>query len=85
MQKHIENYLSHFNYGPEDVIICEIPGCGQRGVDVHHIIPRSKFGKKRKDEQDSVNNLIGLCRSHHDDAHNNVLTKEYLQDLISKR
>lgn len=85
MQPHTVNYFNHFGYGPEDFIECEIPNCNQKAVDIHHIIPRSKFGKKRKDEQDDITNLIGLCRAHHDDAHNNILTKEYLQSLTLAR
>lgn len=38
-------------------------------ADVHHIIKRSKFGSRRKEEQDSIENLIGLCRSCHERSH----------------
>jgi len=37
--------------------------------DIHHIEPRSSFGSKRKDEQDKIENLIGLCRECHNKAH----------------
>ena len=51
---------------------CEIPLCNNLLQDVHHIIPRSKFGKKRKDEQDKIENLVGLCRDCHNKADANV-------------
>ncbi len=77
MQPHVNNYLKHFGYTIADVIMCEV--CeNARANDVHHIIPRSKFGKKRKSEQDDVSNLIALCRKCHDKAHDGTLSKEYL-------
>jgi len=48
---------------------------------LHHITPRSKFGSKEKAKQDNIENLIALCRFHHEQAHANILTKEYLTDL----
>lgn len=50
-------------------------------MDIHHIIPRSKFGSKRKDEQDDIKNLMALCRKHHDEAHAEKLSKEYLKGV----
>jgi len=41
--------------------LCRI--CGQPAVDVHHIVFRSHGGK------DSEQNLICLCRTHHEQAH----------------
>lgn len=85
MQKHTQNYLSFFGHKIAEDCFCEIPGCPKNSVDIHHIIPRSKFGTKTKDKQDHISNLIGLCRIHHEDAHNNTLTKEYLLNLVSER
>lgn len=81
MQKHIKVYTQYFNthsnYYP-----CEV--CNKQAVDIHHIIPRSKFGKKTKDQQDKIENLIALCRPCHEDAHANKLTKEHLQQIHLK-
>lgn len=85
MQNHTKVYFEHFNLAPGDYIQCEIPGCGKQGVDLHHIIPRSKFGKKRKDEQDKVENLICLCRDCHDSADANKLTDEFLFGITKNR
>jgi len=69
--------MTHFGYTEADYISCEVCNSKQ-AVDIHHVIPRSKFGSKRKDEQDKIENLIALCRSYHDKAHSGELTKEYL-------
>lgn len=77
MQKHTKNYLDHHGYTTADFIPCEV--CGAKSVDIHHIEPRSKFGSKRKEEQDNINNLIALCRICHDKAHSYEYSKEFLR------
>ena len=71
MQKHVHNYLKHYNQCWDDFgrlhIRCEV--CWMEAVDLHHIIPRSKFWKNRKEEQDRVENIIALCRFCHEKAH----------------
>jgi 5-methylcytosine-specific restriction endonuclease McrA len=83
MQPHIINYHKALGYIPGMWIACEV--CYATSVDIHHIIPRSKFGSKRKAEQDHVSNLIALCRDCHNLAHENKITKEQLQTIVSKR
>lgn len=69
---HVKNYFEAHGYDKSSVIVCE--ACKVKAaVDIHHIIPRSKFGRKRKDEQDAADNLIALCRGCHDLAHKNKL------------
>lgn len=77
MQKHVKNYLAHHGLSGYEFIACET--CGGKSVEIHHIIPRSKFGSKRKDEQDAPDNLIALCRACHDRAHNGEYSIEYLK------
>lgn len=79
MQKHTVVYFLYFSYDISSFVPCEL--CGKQAVDVHHIIKRSKFGKKRKHEQDLIGNLIGLCRNHHDQAEANTLSREYLTEV----
>jgi hypothetical protein len=67
MQKHVENYFKALGYDESDTIICE--ACGQVACDVHHVTPRSKFGRLRKMERDDIENLIALCRLCHEEAH----------------
>ena len=43
--------------------------CGKPGVEVHHIVPRSKFGKNGVEIRDDESNLILLCRECHEKAH----------------
>lgn len=67
MQKHTKIYMQHFNYGIDDFIPCE--ACGAKAVDVHHINGRGK-GK------DNINNLMALCRKHHNLAHSEISKNE---------
>lgn len=83
MQKHTKNYFAHFGYDISDIIMCEVCKIRQ-SVDIHHVIPRSRFGKKRKEEQDNVNNLIALCRECHDKAHANLINEEIKQCIESR-
>lgn len=78
MKKHTHIYFEFFNYVPDEWIPCEV--CDDidqpsLAVDVHHIIPKGMGGSKQKDY---IENLIGLCRRHHNEAHDNKLSKEYL-------
>ena len=84
MQKHIKNYLEYYGIDQNEVI-CE--ACWLPAVDIHHIIPKSKFGKKTKHLQDDISNLIWLCRTDHQKAHFQIepyLTKEELNDIHSR-
>jgi 5-methylcytosine-specific restriction endonuclease McrA len=79
MQKHIKVYFNHYGLDEHSFIACEV--CKAKAVDIHHIVFRSKFGKKTKDQQDAIENLIALCRECHNKAHDNKLTKEWLLEL----
>ena len=79
MKKHTQIYLDHFGYSGYEFMPCEC--CGSACVDVHHIEPRSKFGKTMKWLQDAIENLIGLCRICHDKAHDGTYDKEYLKEI----
>lgn len=64
--KHTEVYMKHFGYGEQDFIPCE--ACGEKAVDIHHI--RNRNGKN-----DVIENLIAICRRHHEMAHS---SKQYV-------
>lgn len=96
LPKHVQNYFDAFGYDESSFVACEM--CAARkwqlrtaqyngGTEIHHVEPRSRFGSKRKDEQDSVTNLVALCRAHHDLAHgpNSREIKQELKDIISNR
>ena len=57
---YIKTYLDHFEYKVLSDVICE--ACGNQAADVHHIHGRGK-GK------DVIDNLMALCREHHEMAH----------------
>ena len=77
MQEHTKIYYDYYGYNEGDFIPCEVDG--RIAVDIHHIEYRSKFGSKNKAAQNSIRNLIALCRDCHNKAHKNILNKEYLK------
>ena len=71
MQKHIKVYMDYFDYKVQSEIMCE--ACGSPANDIHHIHGRGK-------DKDVIENLIALCRKHHDMAHsskNHVTPDEF--------
>lgn len=73
MKKHVYNYFKHYGYVCQEEVMCEI--CGSPAQDLHHI----QYGRYKRD--DSVQNIIALCRHHHNEAHQNKLTREYLTKI----
>jgi 5-methylcytosine-specific restriction endonuclease McrA len=82
MQKYAKNYLEYFGYTVADFIPCEC--CGAKSHDFHHIVPRSKFGKNNKEEQDRVENVMALCRLCHVRYGQNKRYNDFLQELHNK-
>lgn len=82
MQKYTKNYLEYFGYTVADFIPCEC--CGSQSHDFHHIVPRSKFGKNNKEEQDRVENVMALCRLCHVRYGQNKRYNDFLQELHNK-
>ena len=70
MKRHTRTYMRHHGYGEQDFVPCEV--CGSRCVDVHHIHGRIS---------DDIDNLIGLCRACHTDAHDGKITKDELLNI----
>lgn len=79
MLNHVKIYFQYFDYTNQNEILCEV--CTKPATDIHHIIPRSKFGSKRKAEQDNISNIMALCRQCHEYAHAEILTKQCLQNI----
>lgn len=73
MKPHTKIYLKHFNYGQDDFIPCEI--CNERAVDIHHIEARGMGGTK---QQDTIGNLMALCRGCHVEFGDK---KQHIEDL----
>jgi 5-methylcytosine-specific restriction endonuclease McrA len=79
MQKHVSNYFKAHDLNPYEALMCKVcKVC--KAADIHHIMPRSKFGTKTKHLQDLPSNLIPLCRECHDKAHAEKYSKEFLYD-----
>ena len=68
-----KKYLKHFEYGEQSYVPCEV--CGSPGNDIHHVNYRSLGGTN------DIENLMALCRYHHDLAHSGGLSAEQLQEI----
>ena len=83
MQKHTKIYFDYYkiDYDPvsgwHDWIKCELPSCFSGTQDVHHLNGRGP-GK------DVIENLMGLCRLHHDKCNSNELPKSKLIEIHLK-
>jgi len=71
-------YCDYFDYGDQDRKPCQIPGCMNEMGGPHHILPKSLGGK------DVIENLMGLCQTHHESAHAHKLSRDYLESLHIK-
>ena len=83
MKKHTKVYLDHFGYDKTSFIACEV--CGAQAVDIHHIEARGMGGSK---QADTIDNLMALCRKHHEMYGDRKQWKDWLQkvhDLKIKR
>jgi len=78
LKPYTKTYLQYFGYSTADFIPCEV--CGAKSVDVHHLTPRSL----RKDLVNKIDNLVALCREHHDQAGKDKAFNESLR-LIHRR
>lgn len=75
MKKHTKLYLDYFGYGIEDFIPCEL--CNSRAVDIHHISCRGMGGTKK---EESIDNLMALCRECHIEYGDKKDWIDYLKD-----
>jgi hypothetical protein len=51
--------------------------CGSSASDVHHIIPRSQFGKSNLEEQEDIRNKVCVCKKHHREIEEGKLVVAY--------
>ena len=87
MQKHTKTYFSYFGIesyvdGSHDYIECSIPECGKESNDLHHIEARGMGGSKYRDV---IENLIPLCREHHEEYGDVPKHKEWLKQLALEK
>ena len=76
MKLHVKNYFKHFGYTHQEEIMCEL--CGRPAQDLHHIVPKGMGGSKKRD---NVENIIGLCRTHHEEAHKGRIAQYKLKEI----
>lgn len=63
MKKHTSVYLNFFGFKIPEDCVCEI--CKNFANDIHHIQARGAGGNP-KGNKDQIENLMALCRFHHD-------------------
>lgn len=56
--------------------------CGAWRVELHHLLPRSKFSKRDKVLQNDRDNSIPLCHQCHQDHHTTI--KRVPRDLLTQ-
>lgn len=80
MRKHVRVWFASRKKKPGELCLCEFHCCNYV-VDVHHIKARGMGGSKLLDTPD---NLIGLCRLHHDEAEAGRITKAQLRQRVKE-
>ena len=77
MSPHKKTYLDFYNYKEGDFIPCAI--CQQAAVDVHAI---QRSGMGGDDSMNRIENLIPLCRKHHETLGDIVAYKAMMYKVI---
>ena len=83
LKKHTKIYFDFFGYDTASFVRCEV--CGAAANDIHHIQARGMGGSKTADR---IENLMALCRKHHEMYGDRKQWKDWLQkvhDLKIKR
>lgn len=78
MKPYTLKYLRHFGYDISSFIPCEIPDCGKKATEIHHIERRGMGGSKTKD---TIENLMALCRECHTRYGDKKQHKNYLIEV----
>lgn len=78
MKNHTKIYMDFFRFGIEDFIPCEI--CYQKAQDIHHVECRG-MGGDPKGTKDHINNLMALCRKHHEEFGDVPVLKQKLKEI----
>lgn len=60
---------------------CSCRKCGSWNVELHHLLPRSKFTRRKKQLQDHPDNCIPLCHKCHQDHH--TTTKRVMRYFLA--
>ncbi len=76
MKNHTKIYFDYFGYDKNSFIECEV--CGAKAVDIHHIERRGMGGSKSADR---IENIMALCRKHHEEFGDKKQWKEWLIKL----
>lgn len=78
MSPHKKIYFDYFGLTEGDWVACEV--CNQTAVDVHAIDCDGMGGRPSKSTH-KIENLIALCRKHHEQMGDKKQFKEYLREV----
>ena len=81
MPNHTAVYMKGINAVPGDWLPCEI--CGGTAVDIHHSEPKGAGGNPNGDK-DTIENLMGLCRSCHLKCESGEIPKEKQKEIHNR-
>lgn len=76
MKKHVKLYFNYFGFDQSDFVPCEI--CGTQANDIHHIECRGMGGTK---QDESIDNLMAVCRNCHIKYGDKKEFKEFLKEM----
>jgi len=76
MKKYTQTYLDGMGFDETSFVPCEV--CGHEAVDIHHISTRGMGGTKK---EDTIDNLMCLCRNCHIKYGDKKQYKEYLHKM----
>lgn len=76
MKKYVKIYFDYFGYDESDFVPCEV--CGTKAVDIHHIECRGMGGTK---QNESIDNLMAVCRECHVKYGDKKEHKEFLKEV----
>ena len=76
LKKHTKIYFDFFGYDTASFVRCEV--CGAAANDIHHIQARGMGGSKTADR---IENLMALCRKHHEMYGDRKQWKDWLQKV----
>lgn len=85
MEKYTNTYLKYFGYQIIEDTKCEccwyyaddksdVPFC----TEIHHIYGRVGTNAN------AIENLVGICRRHHNDAHNEIIKEDEMQMIHNR-
>jgi hypothetical protein len=81
LKKYVKIFSNFWGYADQHIPNCWYCNKSQ-AVEIHHIENKKMGGNKTKDR---IDNLIPLCRKHHEESHQHKITKKTLKDKLMEK